>query len=278
MIACYDLAHNPPTYDVVAFLALADLERSRRGEDSIDIHVLPGPVGGFRGDGLWPHSVEERIRLREDVLVPLCRMLPTAKSVAVRSDREVDGWGKKERHISLPAIVKALRGRSRPLSAQPSPGDYVTFTLREAAHHPLRNSRTPEWARAAQEVEQNSGTRVIVIRDTMRADKPLLGTTIYPEASRGLRCRAELYAGARLNVGICNGPMWMAIFMDAPVLMLRPTTNAARNCYDDQFYAAHGIPRGSQLPSSPRHQRLAWEEDYREDIVRETTRMLREME
>ena len=90
MIACYDLMHCPPTYDVVAFLALAERQRMRLGETHVDLHILPGPLGGFRQDLLWPHSIVERVDLREKVLVPLCWLLPAVRSVEVRSDRAVD--------------------------------------------------------------------------------------------------------------------------------------------------------------------------------------------
>lgn len=93
-------------------------------------------------------------------------------------------------------------------------------------------------------------------------------------AAAWLSMRAQYYACSALNVGISNGPMWMSIFMDAPTLMLRPTTNAAGGCYDDAFYARWGVPRGSQLPGSPPHQRLAWCEDTAENIVREVEEML----
>src|SRR5687768_13436616 len=99
MIACYDLARCPPTYDVVAFLALAEAERLRRGDDQINVHILPGPVGGFRRDGLWPHSIAERELMRDRVLHPLCYLLPSVVSVSVT--RKVDGWGTGKYYVGL---------------------------------------------------------------------------------------------------------------------------------------------------------------------------------
>jgi len=69
--------------------------------------------------------------------------------------------------------------------------------------------------------------------------------------------------------------MWMSIFMDAPTLMLRPTTNKAGGCYDDRFYTRCGIPPGSQLPTSPRYQELVWMDDLYENIVTATLGALR---
>lgn len=286
MIACYDLARCPPTYDAVAFLALAEQERLRRGEDHIDIRILPGPEGGFRADGLgtWPHSIEERVRVRDRVLVPLCRLLPSARSVELAPDRRglAGEWGFGAYHVGLEKILGALRAGLRPLRLlrSPTPGMFarstplVTFTLREAEHHPLRNSRVEEWVAAAL-VLQERGYRVIVVRDAHAAHLDIGNHLSQSQAaSCGIAERALLYPFANLNVGISNGPMWMSIFMDAPTLMLRPTTNAAGGCYDDAFYAQMGLPRGSQLPASPPHQRLCWEDDTCENIVRAVEEML----
>lgn len=270
LTACYDLACNPPTYDVVAFLAHAELERLRLGAEAIDLHILPGPSGGFRRDSLWPRGVEERVALRDNLLAPLCWLLPNMQQVAVDHERWINGFGKSKKLISLPHILAALRQGCRPLRPQVPPqvrSKLVTLTLREAAHHPLRNSRVEEWVRAAVGL-RGRGFDVVVVRDTVCAHEPLAGTVTCPEASLNVECRAELYATAVLNVGINNGPMWMALLMDVPVLMLRPTTNSARGGYDDKFYARCGLPRGSQLPTSPPHQRLVWEEDYCDNIVR----------
>lgn len=277
MLACYDLARNPPTYDAVAFLANLEVERLRRGAVNIErLFIAPGPAGGFRRDNLWPHSLDERRALLEQVLLPLCRMLPS--SAAATCGRAPEGaWAAGEYGVGLPAILRALRAGSRPLRF-PGPSSararrLVTFTLREAAHHPLRNSRVIEWLAAAGELER-LGYNVVFIRDARCADERVEHFTCATQAAADLYRRAELYSQAALNVGISNGPMWMSIFMDAPTLMLRPTTNAAGGCYDDSFFRRHGLAPGSQLPTSPAYQRLVWEDDLRDNIVRAVREMI----
>lgn len=276
MIACYDLARNPPTYDVVAFLAHAELERQRVGAREIELYILPGPAGGFRQDGLWPRTIAEREMLRSRVLEPLCWLLPSVGRITVARARGVEGFGAGGRLIGLLEIMRVLRAGCRPLRPrvlEPPAHGLITFTLREAEHHPLRNSRTQEWVAAARELGR-LGHRVVIVRDAFHAHEEIPDVTTVPEASLNVYTRAALYARADLNVGICNGPMWMAIFMDAPVAMLRPTTNAAGGCYDDRFYTQFGLPTGSQLPTSPPYQRLVWEEDYCPNIVRAVEEML----
>lgn len=271
MIACYDLSRCPPTYDAVAFLALAEGERRRRGEDYIHVRILPGPADGFRADSLWPHTLEARALVRDRVLVPLCRLLPSVRSVEVSpTRRHVGEWGHGEYYVGLPRILEALRAGLRPLRAvvaRSHASGLITFTLREAEHWPLRNSRTAEWAAAARELSAR-GWNVIVLRDAARAAEVLEGCRTSSLHATDLSSRANLYARAALNVGVCNGPMWMSIFMGAPTLMMRPTTNAAGGCYDESFYSRHGLSRGAQLPSSPPHQRLCWEDDTYDNIMR----------
>lgn len=287
MIACYDLERCPPTYDAVAFLALAELERVRRGDDHVEILVLPGPASGFRADGLgtWPHTTEERVAVRDRVLLPLCRLLPSARSVRLAENRsEGKGlWGYDEKLVGLPSILAALGAGCRPLrrvgdwSRHDTGKKMVTLTLREAEHHPLRNSRTDEWSLAVEELA-DLGLDVVILRDARLAQTPLVGPRRAGVVQAGdisdLVARAALYSLADLNAGVSNGPMWMSIFMDAPTLMLRPTTDAAGACYDAAFFARCGVPGGGQLPESPGYQRLVWEEDTVENIVRAVAGMI----
>lgn len=282
LAACYDLSCNPPTYDAVSFLALLEHQRLQRGYDEIKLYVKPGPVGGFRKDSLWPRSIPERMEMKEKVLIPLLCNLPSVKTVHVSPLVPVDALALGQRWISLPNIVKALKLGMRPLRCSVDvnlgvPSKLITFTLREAEHWPLRNSRTDEWVRAAH-VLARRGFHIIIIRDTHKKDDRLQLSSsnilVSSMASTDLTFRSCLYSKSCLNVGVNNGPMWMAIFMGVPVLMLRPTTNEARGCYDDTFFRKFGLPPGSQLPTSPENQRLVWEEDFHEVIVQHVEEMV----
>ena len=277
MLAVYDLINNPPTYDVVAFLALAEIERKRLGDEHIDLHILPGSVGGFRQDSLWPRSIEERVALRENVLVPICHLLPSVRSVEVHTDRPFgkETFGFRERKISFPAMMEAFKAGSRPLRGEPfadRSSKLITFTLREAEHHPLRNSQVHEWVRAAAELEA-LGFVVEVVRDTFRCSEDLDSCLTYPAAARDIPARASLYSTAVLNVGISNGPMWMALFMDVPTLMLRPC-EAGPSGYTAKYFERCGVPKNGQLPTSPPYQRLVWKDDTCENIVQAVEEMM----
>jgi hypothetical protein len=279
--AAYDLERNPPSYDVVAFLSLLDLKRSQRGSDRVHLHIIPGTgPGGFRNDGLslWPHSLEGREALLRNVCIPLCHLLPSISSIqryVSRNRLPRIHWGLGERLVSLAEHLKALRAGSRPLRANSTATtdqtiaknqNLITITLRESEHHPLRNSRVEEWVKAAYKM-QELGMRVVVVRDTLKASEPLYSLATDPWPARNIRSRAWLYASARLNMGVSNGPMWMALAMNAPLAMLRPVTEEAGGCYDSEFFRIAGLPKGEQPPGSPAHQRFFWEDDTYDNIM-----------
>lgn len=268
--ACYDLSVCPPTYDVVSWLTKVELDRVSLGYEFVDVYIFPGPAGGFRVDTVWPRSIPERVKLREQVLVPMCYLLPSVRNVIVCKHHQAHvTYGVGKRWISLQFYAGLLAQGLRPLRILTGPKDpkLITITLREAEHHPKRNSNVDEWVKTAHYL-QRIGYRVVIIRDTHRAVIPLPGLETSPRASLQLFERASLYSRALLNLGVNNGPMWMAIAMNAPVLMLKPTTEMG-GCYNAAFFEKCGIPRGSNLPGSPSHQRMIWEEDIADVILRE---------
>jgi len=281
MMACYDLARCPPTFDVVAWLVLAELERIKRGEEHIDVKLLAGPNGGFRVNTLWPNSVEGRQALLENIVIPMCYLLPSVKSVETVEFKERSKYqgqfGYGHYLISLKNIVKGMKAGCRPLRSRhdwvdPYDEDWmhappaiglpiVTITLRESDHHPRRNSKLNEWLKVADALQARK-YRVIIIRDTEKATEPLdeLFETS-EEASVDLPFRAALYTAAVMNLGVSNGPLWMAFSMNVPVLMMRPTTESLGACYNSAFFKMCGVPPGGQLPHSPTHQRLVWNDE-----------------
>jgi hypothetical protein len=271
--AVYDLSRNPPTYDVVAFLMGTESARQRRGDDDIELEIWPGPVQGFAGDKLWPPP-EQRDAMVESIVIPMALMLPTVRTVRRRVARPADArgdlFGLGVWSVGLARILEALKAGVRPLrpvGGVPSPDpSLVTITLREAEHWPARNSRVAEWMKAAEQIRA-SGFEVVFIRDTRKADMPLDGFATNPEASRDLDVRAQLYCEAVCNLFVSNGPAWFALALDAPVLMLRPTTEGVGKHSSQAWFDSVGLTRGVQIPGAPAWQRLVWEMDDADKIV-----------
>ncbi len=271
--AFYDLSCSPPTYDIISFLGEVERERRIRGEDEVAVTFLPGPIGGFRADTLWPYTVAERQRMRDRVAKPICRLLPSVVSVEVAANRlshPVDGFGAGRAVYGMYRQVNAMRDGIRPLrSPQPRyrPNSrLVTMTLRECEHWPERNSQVGDWVATARWLETD-GWEVIVVRDTLTAREKLGECSTDALAAENISARARLYASAAVNMFISNGPAWLALALDVPVLMLRPTNDLLRGPFGSEAFKANGVDYGGQIPGAPDYQRLAWVDDTAENIM-----------
>jgi len=275
LTAYYDLAVSPPTFDFVSALCMMERERLRVGADGVEVVLLPGPNAGFRKAPLWPFTPQAREDALQSIVIPMVGLLPSCVGIRRQETREAEGFGVFTSLHGFPNQMTFFRDGIRPLrSPVPEKGRYVTITLREADHWPSRNSNIDEWVTVAEAI-RSIGFRVIVIRDTVKADEPLEGVETSPMASKDILCRAALYAGAAMNLGVNNGPMWLANAMNAPVLICKLTANNAV-CCDDKFYASCGFNRGEQLPTSPAHQRVLWAEDRAETVLAAFQEMMKE--
>lgn len=278
--AYYDLRCSPATYDIVAFLCAAEAHRRREAKrrhldrvEPMQIIMLPGPFGGFRRDDFWPPTIRQREMMRDNVAVPMAKMLG-ATSIEVSSFRPGEplqnsiGFGRPMYGLSVQ--VEAMREGVRPLRAGPPPRQkdrLVTITLREAEHWPERNSNVDAWMQAALAI-RTMGFDVIVVRDTERADAAFGDIETSPKASRDLYQRGWLYERAACNMFVNNGPAWFAMALDAHVLMLKPTVEGlTRSCSADYFRECGIEPGIGQIPGAPSYQRIVWQEDEAKSII-----------
>lgn len=280
-IACYDLSKCPPTYDIVSFLLQAELRRLELGEPHMEVHILPGPVFGFRVDNLWPRSPRSRRSILRNIVLPICSLLPSARGATThfKSPENLRGaFGYGEYRIGLVPFYEAYAREIRPLRAPPVEKipNLITITLREAEHWPERNSRNEEWLSAARSLRA-IGFRVVVIRDTRLADEPFEDFETAPEASRSIAKRAEIYTAALCNLMISNGPTQFALALNAPVLFIRPTIEGLWKMFGAEGYARAGIEEGAQFPGAPHHQRVVWAEDFANEILLSTMRFISDL-
>jgi len=276
LTAYYDLSLSPPTYDIVAFLSHVELWRRRLGDRKTRIVMLPGPASGFRADKLWPHTLPERVKMRDRVALPMARMLPNAEVIlaAARGPRQAEnaiGYGERlyGLKVQLAALAEGIRPL-RPRGEEKNQGlghgpacNVVTITLREAEHWPERNSDLDAWHVAACAIRA-MGYCVQVVRDARQAGAFFGEFATSPAASLDLEARAQLYRSAALNLFVNSGPAWFAVALDCPVLIFKmiatssPTSTGA-------YFARCGLPPGSQLPAP--HQRIVWANDTARAIV-----------
>jgi len=114
-----------------------------------------------------------------------------------------------------------------------------TVTMRQMNRKPIRNSNTDVWRIFARKI----GAYLIDDWSIKRID---------------LHKRMALYAGARMNFGVANGPLAMLFLTDYPVMMC--------NCaIKMKHWYQHGINRGDQVRWARPDQILSWDEDVTVD-------------
>lgn len=267
--AYYDLAVSPPTYDALGFMLSVEMERVRRGEDQVEIIVVPGPRLGFRADKLPPFTIPERVQMRDGIVAPMGRLLPSCTSCRVERPARVDwdGFGYGSKTYGLKRILAAFAAGVRPLRAEPAEREepYITITLREATYWPTRNSNLAEWLKVAAWAK-SEGLDVVIIRDMAMADEPIEGFETAPDASRDLATRAALYAGAELNLFVNNGPAWLCLAMDAPTLIVKMVAQDVGGASED-FFRSCGLEPGSQIAGAPEYQRVLWSDDVADAVI-----------
>ena len=133
----------------------------------------------------------------------------------------------------------------------------VVITLREAGYWPHRNSNLPEWLRFAEHLKEE-GEKVIFVRDTAKAAKPLAEFLTWPKAALNLDVRMALYERARFCFFVANGPAGLAMFSNVPHV---------------QFQTQYPGAQCPQWPWAAEDQRLICALDSYENLSREWERI-----
>lgn len=281
MLAIYDLAVAPPTYDFIAFLVAAERARKQAGEDSFKVLIVRGPDHGFRKDDLPPRDPAERQKMLENIVFPMCQFVPSCDGYEV-AERFLVSERMRGQYVfpsgytpenpvmnyGLAVMASCANEGVMPLAVRdftPDP-DLVTITLREAPYWPTRNSIVAEWIKVAAYLT-DKGKRVVFVRDTAKADEPIEAYETSPEASRDLGARMRLYASACLNLFTGNGPAWVPAFCSQISLMIFKVLAPNAPCTNEEFFARCGFPKGSQFMRPG--MKIVWEDDNAETIIRE---------
>lgn len=269
----YDYRVSPPTWNFFDALLLLEMQRIDLGIDRSRVRLVSGDRDGFRMDDLPPYGGEERRRWSRNIVEPMPMLLPSCGERATFIDRreaERDGEPKIGPMFNAHGFARNGEAAKRGLfpfraplammraSMQAIAAPYVTITLREPVNKQTRTSNVADWLSIAKRIER-TGFRVVVIRDAMKAHEPIDWPLVSPEASENCLTRAALYAGAAMNLGIANGPLWFAWFMAAPV-MIFDLLHDDEPCANKHSYSWGGLKPGDQgFPNSRPDQRLFWE-------------------
>jgi hypothetical protein len=303
LYAFYDLEVLPATYDIATFLALAELERKRRGIARTHVVIVPRRAGGQSpGLGTDSMSAEARDQRVLGILVPTLRLAPGCRGqtiCATRAEAAALRFGMAHhvfpadyspsfptspdfgaiRHPKLTSAAVFPLLRSGPVERQAMAAALrarigeraaVVISLRESSASPARNSRTEEWVAFADGLDARRFAAVFV-RDTERAlELPSQGLerhVVLDAASYNAGLRMALYEMAYVNLAIMHGAMELCWFNEAcRYVAFMPVGTSPQTT--PEFLAARGFREGQSLPFARPWQRLCWQPEERANIVR----------
>lgn len=282
-VAYYDRARNPPTFNALDFLLLAERWRRAHELDRIEVKVLPGPREGFRQDSLPPYGGAERMRWLQNIVLPLPVLLPSCGDRAQLVDREhrpgdgVPEFGRDQYTVGPSIWTQAFATGEYVLRVPETmvaqrPARYVTISLRNTGWWVERTSDFAQWAIVAAELRRN-GYDVVVIPDGVKPDETIPGVESDAHAACDVLARASLYAGAELNLGIANGPLWLCWFLGLPVLICK-IINENEPCAGAGMWRAMGVEPGTQPRKAKPRQRLVWQSDQAEIVLKHAFELL----
>jgi hypothetical protein len=271
----FNAANMTLGYDFLAWLVAAEMRRIKHGEGPLEIAFAVGP--DFKDKPKDPMLLKQHNfdhMMMDNVCLPLTKMLGAAASTKVDntflwpiSSCFRDAVSLFNEGIPVPRLahdsVSAL--------AMAKHAGVVTITLREATHWgDVRNSDLDVWTRVGKWLEER-GETVLYVRDTEKASEPLPPFRTEPMASTDLNCRAALYAVAKANLFISNGPATLDWFCgDAASLTFIPLSETdGYKCSQREWWEPnHGIPAGGQFPWFPPHKKIVWEQPTFEGVTR----------
>jgi hypothetical protein len=241
--AIYDLGKMPTTFDFASWACYA------RTCGATKVHfIIDGPIAQ------WKYPADIAWKRFANILIPLCKLAGLEYTVGGREE------GREFPYLAghLNKLYKQL-GRIEKLKPtqrqQRSP--YVTITLRDSFRNKYRNSNLPAWDRFSKYLEARN-VNVMVLPEC-------------EDAPMNVEHRMDLYCGATMNLGVPNGPMALCVFGDSPYITINqfPDRGGEKVQYDQKkLMEKQGMPEGSQFAFANSRQRLVYEPDDYENIVR----------
>jgi hypothetical protein len=306
LYAFYDLQVAPITFDILWFLASAELERRRRDLPNVHVVIVPGRYFGVRQERedyervITAQARQARIH---DMLIPCCNLLPTCRGVTLATTRD-EGANIRSvvaRHIAptdyepampttlgphacmdaarqgvadiacLRAPAKELQAVQQWIAAQAGSRRVITITLRRYDYMPARNSNIQAWCAFARRLDLHRYLPVFVPDFYDLGNEPpaeIKAFVMFPEAARSITMRMALYQSAYLNLGVNNGPMGLAWLNErARYATLKMITPDVPQATID-YMQTFGFEPGKSLPFAKSTQRWIWEDDSEDAITR----------
>lgn len=311
----YDLGQLPISYDILVFLAAAEVRRAERGLARLHVTFIPGAHDGDRLPDAAYDAVVDRASRRwrlHDVLVAAVGCFPTAAGHTLAVSRlagllrqtavphafpEPSETDFREMHAvyrfaeprwraALPVVPpradpQGLRYVRRWLDRHAGGRRPVVITLRQYGYHAARNSDVAEWAAFARGLDP-AAWFPIVVPDTDRAledpDPALEGLCLFTEPCFNLGLRMALYELAHLCLFTSGGPPFLAVLGDrCRYLYFKPLASGAESASEAALRRQGFVPGTTPFRRTP-FQEWVWEDDRRPVIERAFAAMCRRID
>ena len=251
--ATYFLANQPTTFDFAVWLSTV----RTMGFESVS---FIGDEFKDKGEAYTPEIARARM---EHILRPLAALAGMPVVEGVGDYHRIVGAGISHMMASL-GFLHRTRGDIWRFPYERR-HDHITVTIRQSFRNEHRNSNRPEWDKFVAWAE-NAGFRVVVIEDCEETIA-FKGTNVAFDPMP-IAERMDAYS-CRMNLGVANGPMMLCWLSAAPHLTVGMGKNSPQELAMLAHPKGHDIPIGSQPVWFLPWQRLVWEPDDADTIIRE---------
>lgn len=234
MIAIWRMSERIPSFDVFMWMAMAKADGATKV-----IFDTRNPRISKKGTVLGLDNVTERFR---SIIEP-APVLLGLKSRHINSGDAAHGLNPSAQFFG--PWVESGRQFDRIQSIKPPVDCKYTVTIRdnETGTARGRDSNRAAWEAFAAEIG------AVVIDDYCR--QPI-----------HLHDRLALYAGARMNFGVCNGPVHMITMSPYPVSLWVNSNAAVKS------HLRWGLEHGRKMPHMLDNQHMVWAEDNLDNLRR----------
>lgn len=286
LVAFYDLAVGPTSFDFVVFGIQAEMARVREKCDRLHFVFVPDPKHYVRPKPAI-YSAEEAVWRLHQICIPACSLLGATHTLAsdwnhacalafqvgetVSWPEDWDRQSLKNRHHLIGGVIRAaIAGKKVPtLSASAFArkkvreifdriGKPIVTMTKRKTYLGERNSDDQEWAAAARHISRR-GCWTWILEDTNVALREGRG---FGEINLDLRM--AILQEADLNLQANNGAASLCWFSEKPYRMF-----GAGDEHWGGLFVEQGLPLGGTWPWAREQQKICYGKETAETIIEE---------
>lgn len=298
----YDLNVARTTYDIIGFLALAEIQRREMNKRALHVVIVNAENNDYNRQRWGVHDKDEHDWRIRQILVPCLALVPACVGFTVTSSREearillgnieavfpltytVDSpcieyefnhlfdAVSKGHDIQVFKASNSARSYVRHFLSCHNPDNkpVVAITLRDTHGKPERNSNLQAWIELTKHI-RTKGYMPLLVPDS---DNAVIGkqsgfaeTIVADFVCFNVELRMALYEICFLNMGVNNGAFHLcALSRDCNYLMFKQIVqqypHSSRKSFEDR-----GFTIGGDFPGATPLQHMIWEDDTAEVLI-----------